>query len=80
MLGNVEEQPTICVHAFMGLNLRTQLVLMHAQLEFMRTWACSCIRIFFLSSYAHGFWPVYMYLVPTYVDSDLLAHATRQKP
>jgi len=48
MLENIEKQPIVYVHAYMGSRLCTQLVLICVQLDFMLMRAYSYVRIFVL--------------------------------
>ena len=48
VLITVEEKLSAWVCAYVAIGLLTQLVLMRMQLVFMRTWTCSCVRVFVL--------------------------------
>ena len=45
MLENVEERPTVCVHAYADLSLCTRLAFMCVRLGFMHTQTYSCVRV-----------------------------------
>ena len=59
ILENVEEQHTICVHAYADSSQRMQLVFMHMRRAFMCTWTYLCVHISVLKSICTWF--------PTYI-------------